>query len=248
MGWRDGRYGYWFPLVLLGFGLLALLGWESVRTAGDFGWFAYTPATPDFEIYQDLTGISEFESYAVLHGMELSESEDIVPLVIGASPRGWAVLITVSLVGTLAWYARRPVWRYVAAALGGSAAIWLSYLIVGTDGLGAVGLPLLALGVLTGAYFRLGGRRWVGALSAVCLGAGGAVVLGSWLPELVEPVLIAAGLCALAWFERSRLVAVVACLVPAALLVLPDGMPRVLVPAMLVLAAAVVALARPAPA
>ena len=39
-----GRPGYWFPLVLLGFGLLGLLGWHSVRPDQGFGWFAYAPA------------------------------------------------------------------------------------------------------------------------------------------------------------------------------------------------------------
>jgi hypothetical protein len=156
------------------------------------------------------------------------------------------VLLTVSLVGTVAWYAwrgGRPVWWYVA--VGGSAAIWLAYLIAGTEGLGQVGLSVLALGVVAGAYFRFGPRRRTAAvISVLCLGAGAAVVLGSWWPELLDPVLTAGGLFALAWFERSRLVAVVACLVPAALLVFPAGMPRTLVPAVVVLVAAIVALVR----
>lgn len=233
----DGRYEYWFPLVLLGFGLLALLGWDGVRTTEDFGWFAYAPASPDVEFYQELTG------------MEISDAT--VPLGVGSSRREWAVLITAILVGTVAWYAvrarraGRSVLGYVAVAVGGSAAIWLCHVIAGTEGLGEVGLPLLALGALAGAYFRLGtGRRTAAVISVVCLGAGAAVVLGAWLPDLVEPVLVAGGLLGLAWFERSRLVAVVACLVPAALLVFPDGVLRVLVSAVIVLAAAIVALVR----
>ena len=224
----NGRYGYWFPLVLLGFGLLALLGWDGVATE-DFGWFAYASASNEFEIYQDLTGLG------------------ISGYVSTAPPKEWAVLLTVSLVGTVAWYTwrdGRPVRTYLAVAVGGSASIWLAHLVAGTEGLGQVGLSLLALGVLAGAYFRLAaGRRTVAAMvSVVCLGAGAAVVLGAWLPELLDPVLTAGGLLALAWFERSRLVAVVACLVPAALLVFPAGMLRVLVPAVVVLVAAIVAL------
>lgn len=224
----DDRYGYWFPLVLLGFGLLALLGWEAVRVEG-FEWVSYRPETT--------TG---YQFYATLTGMEMSE--DIVPLVIGAAPGPWTVLVTVCLGGTAAWYATRPWWRSVAVAAGGSAAIWLSY---ATDGLGELGLPLLVLGALAGAYFRLSRRRAAAVAGIVSLGAGGALMLDSWL---FEPVLVGGGLLALAWFERSRLVAVVGCLVAAALLAFPDGMPRVLVPAMVVLGAAVVALVRRAPA
>jgi hypothetical protein len=130
-------------------------------------------------------------------------------------------------------------------AVGGSAAIWLCHVIAGTEGLGEVGLPLLVLGALAGAYFRLGQRRRMAAvISIVCLGAGAAVVLGTWLPDLIDPVLIAGGLLGLAWFERSWLVAVVACLAPAVLLVFPGGMLRVLVPAVIVLVATIVALVR----
>src|SRR5690349_16124985 len=93
-----GDERYWFPLALLGFGLLALIGWENVRTAGNV-----RTATPGSQFHQDLTGISGYEGALLL--------------VLGASPWEWAVLITVSLVGTVAWYAQRPVWPSVAVAL-----------------------------------------------------------------------------------------------------------------------------------
>lgn len=109
----------------------------------------------------------------------------------------------------------------------------------------SVGLPLVVLGVLAGLYYRLGPRRRMAAVtSAVCLGAGVAVVLGAWSPGLLDPVLIAAGLLVLARFERSRLVAVVAVPVLVALLVVPDGTLRMLVPAVVVLVAAIAALVR----
>ena len=245
MGRTTGN-GYWFPLALLGFGLLALLGWDSVRTTEDFGWFAYAPASAEPEIQQTLTGVG-FSAY-----------NTAAPLLVTtpAQDLAWTVLITVCLVGTAAWYARRDgrsVRGHVAVAVGGSAAIWICHVIAGiadaTAGLGelvpSVGLPLLVLGVLAGAYFWLGPRRRAAAVvSVVCLGAGIAVVLGAWSPGLLDPVLIACGLLALAWYERSRLVVVVAFLVLAALLVVPDGTLRILVPAVIALAAAIVALVR----
>jgi hypothetical protein len=78
----------------------------------------------------------------------------------------------------------------------------------------------------------------------VSLVVGVGTVLGAWSPGLLEPVLIAAGLVALAWYERSRLLVLVAGAVLAALVVIPDGTLSTLVPAVIVLAAAIVALAR----
>ncbi len=247
MGERTaGRYGYWFPLALLGFGLLALLGWDSMRTVEDFGWFAYAPLPPEPQIQQTITGLGISASYNTATPL----------LAIPAQDWTWTVLITVVLVGTIAWYGRRvggSVRTYVALAAGASAAIWLLHLIAGladaTAGLGevvpSVGLPLLGLGVLAGAYFRLGSRRRVVAVVSIAsLGAGVAVVLGAWAPGLLDPLLIAVGLLVLAWYERSRLVVVVACLVLTVLIVFPDGTLRTLVPAMVVLAAAIVALVR----
>lgn len=247
MGGRAaGRYGYWFPLVLLGFGLLVLLGWDSVRTVEDFGWFAYAPLPPEPQIQQNLTGLEMSASYNTATPLLATTDQDWT----------WTVLITVVLVGTIAWYGRRgggSVRTHVAVAVGASAAIWFLHLVAGiadaTAGLGesvpSVGLPLIGLGVLAGAYFLLGTRRRVAAVVGVAsLGAGVAVVLGAQAPGLLDPVLIACGLLVLAWYERSRLVVVVAGLVLTALVVVPDGTLRTLVPAMVVLAAAIVALVR----
>lgn len=232
----DGRYGYWFPLVLLGFGLLALLGWDSVRPAGDFGWFAYTPASADSVI-------------AVDGGVNTA-----VPLLVSTPVRDWAwlVLVTVWLVGTVAWYAVRArragrrVRGHVAVAVGASAAVWGGHVVAGIgDLVPSVGLPLILLGVLAGVYHRLDQRRRTAAvIGAVCLGTGVAVVLDAWSPGLLAPVLIACGLLALARFERSRLVAMVAVVVLVGLVVLPDGTLRMLVPAVVVLVAALSALVR----
>jgi len=245
MGERTtGRHAYWFPLTLLGFGLLALLGWDSVRTTEDFGWFAYAPE-PSYDNVQQLTGVAGSHNSAV-------------PLLATHPDLSWRwlVLITMCLVGTIAWYARQAggsVRGHVAPAVGATAAIWLFHLVAGladaTAGFGelvpSAGLPLLVLGVLAGAYHRLGTRRRAAAvISVVCLGGGVAVVLGAWAPGLLDPVLIACGLLALAWYERSRLVAVVSFVVLAALVLVPDGTLRTLVPAVVLLVAAIAALVR----
>jgi hypothetical protein len=244
----EGRYGYWFPLALLGFGLLLLLGWESVRTPEDFGWFAYAPAS------------SYDTAIAVAVRPAPGGVNTAAPLLAYSLfwDWTWTVLITVTLVGTAAWYAvrtRRSVRRYVVVAAGGAVAVWACHFAAGiadasddpTELIPSVALPLVALGVLAGAWAHLrpGPRhRTAVTISVCCLLAGVAVLLGAWSPGLLDPVFLACGLLALAWFERSRLVAVVAGLVLAARLVFPDGTLSTLVPAVVVLVAVIVALVR----
>jgi hypothetical protein len=69
-------------------------------------------------------------------------------------------------------------------------------------------------------------------------------VLGAWSPGLLDPVIIAGGLLILARYERSRLLAVVAVAVLVAMVVFPVGMLSTLIPAVMMLAAAIVALVR----
>jgi len=113
------------------------------------------------------------------------------------------------------------------------------------DLVGSVALPLLGLGVLAGAYHWFGSRRRVTAvLGAVFLLAGFSVLLGAWAYGQVDLLIITCGLLALARYERSRLVAVLSVVVLVALLAFPYGVLSTLVPAALVLAAAITALAR----
>jgi hypothetical protein len=252
-----GRAGYWFPLALLGFGLLAMLGWESVPTGQDFGWFAYAPLSdgmyfgPDF--YESDTSVVVEQNSVSLTRFEPG------PYLMRDFP--WSVLVTATLVATMAWYgwrARRagePVGTYVMLAVGGGLAVLLAYVATGMATVTAdpsgmvtsVGLPLLGLGAMTGAwaYLRLGPwRRAAGMISAAALLIGTGTVLGAWSPGLLEPVIITAGLLALARFERSRLLAIVAVLVLAAMVVFPAGTLSMLAPAMVVLAAVIVVLVR----
>jgi len=116
-----------------------------------------------------------------------------------------------------------------------------------------VALPLAGLGVLAGAYFWFGPRRRAAAVvSAVCLTTGVSALVGALAYGLVDQLLITCGLLVLAWYERSRLVAVLSVVLLAALLLFPFGILSTLVPAVIVLATAVVALVRrsgrPAPA
>jgi hypothetical protein len=171
------------------------------------------------------------------------------------------VLITATVVGTVAWYGRRSrrvggsVRPYVVLAVVGGLSVPTCYVVAGLAAtmpvaagmVASVGLPLLGLGALLGAwaYFRRGSwRRAAAVTGVVCLVSGVATVLGAWSPGLLAPVLIAAGLLTLAWYERSRLLTVVACAVAASLVLLPVGMLSTLVPAVIVLAAAILALAR----
>lgn len=236
--------GYWFPLVLLGFGLLTLLGWDSLSVPGGYGWFAYAPESPRV-------------GYTILIDGSVESPQ------AGPPPRdwSWAVLIAVTLVGTVAWYAWRArrsggsVGTHVALAVTGALAVATCHVVADfadsvADPAGlvpSVGLPLLGLGVLAAAWawFRLGPwRRTAAAIGIVCTVTGAATVLGAWSPGLLDPVLLTVGLLALARYERSWLLAVAAVVVFAALLVFPDGVLSTLVPAALVLATAIVTLVR----
>lgn len=246
------RRGYWFPLVLLGFGLLAVLSWDSVRPAQGIGWFAYNP-------------LPAGSGYGV-GGTNVATASIVVEpqSILGWAPvRGWAwvVLVTVTLVATMAWYgwrARRAggsAGAYVALAVGGGIAVPVGYVAAAVTGAATdpaglitpVGLPLVALGGLAVVWARTRlGARWravVVAAGVGCLVVGLATILGAWLPGLFLPVVIAGGLLVLARFERSRPLALVAVAVLVALLVFPYGVLSALVPAVIVLAVAVVSLA-----
>ena len=245
MGGRTehGRgYDYWFPLVLLGFGLLVLLARTGVRD--DFGWFAYAPATPADEVH----AIAVLEPGAQYYN---------TPLPFGAAfttrDWTWTLLVAVTLAGAVLWYGvrARAGWRHVAVAVGGVLAVLACHAVAGiADAMPdegglvrSVALPLAGLGVLAGAYFWFGPRRRPAVVVAVvCLTAGVSALAGAWAYGLLDPLLITCGLLALAWYERSRLVAVLAVVLPVAFLLFPYGVLSTLVPAVLVLAVAVTAL------
>lgn len=237
--------------MLLGFGLLALLGWNSVATPGNLRWFAYAPQSSAETVF--ITARSYTMSSLGPGSITRAESS--------LRDWPWAVLITVTLVGTVAWYAWRTrrsggsVHAPVTLAVAGAFAVQACYFVVAAVEsvadpaalVRSVGLPLLGLGVVTGgwAYFRLGPWRWTAAtIGVVCLVTGVASLLGAWSPILLDPLLIAAGLLALARYERSRLLAAVAVAAPAALVAFPIGTLSMLIPAVIVLAAAIVALIR----
>jgi hypothetical protein len=247
-----GRPGFWFPLVLLGFGLLGLLGllgWDSVRAGQDFGWFAYTPLSPE-------------PGYATQNSIMVSAYVTVgLPPGPGRLPlqdESWVVLVIVALVATVAWYGRRAggsFLPYAAVAVGGGIAVVAGYVAAGMAGtadepaalITSVGLPLAGLGGLACAYGRPAPllRLVVLVFGAGCLLVGLATMLGAWSPGLFLPVAIAAGLLALARYERSRLLALVAVTALVTMALIPAGPLSLLIPAAVMLAGGVVALARP---
>ena len=170
----------------------------------------------------------------------------------------WAVLVTATLVTTVAWYgwrARRAgdsVRPYVMWAVSSGIAVSACYAITGmagsfTDPSGlvtSVGLPLVGLGAMAGAWAYFQRRRAAAVVSTACLVAGVGIVLGAWAPGLLDPLVIAGGLLALARYERSRVLAVVAGVVLVVMVVFPDGAPSMLFPAVVMLATGVAVLAR----
>jgi hypothetical protein len=110
-------------LVLLGFGLLGLLGWDSVRAGQEFGWFSYTPLPP------------EIGYVAQQNTLIVASYSAGTPFGLGRFPaqgEAWAVLVTATLVATAVWYgwrARRSgsVRTYVAVAVAGGIAVPAGY-------------------------------------------------------------------------------------------------------------------------
>jgi hypothetical protein len=238
-------------LVLLGFGLLGLLGWDSVRAGQDFGWFSYTPLPSDIGYVQQNTLIVASYSEGTPSGLGRFPVQD----------EAWVVLVTATLIATAAWYgwrARRSgsVRTYVALAVGGGIAVPAGYVAADVAGTVAapaalvtsVALPLIGLGGLAGAwaYFRLTEWRRVAVVTigVGCLVVGVATVLGTWSSGLFLPVVIAGGLLALARFERSRLLALAAGVVLVAMVVFPAGPLSTLIPAAIMLAAGILSLVR----
>lgn len=236
-----GRRWYWFPLVLLGFGLLVLLGWDSISDSQDYGWFAYAPATDENQL--------SLHSTVVVQRFEAQR----YPM----RDSGWAAVIVVVLVATTAWYAwraRENLRVHVTVAIAGVVGVVVCYLFAAVADASAdagvvtsVGLPLFGLGVMAGvwAYLRPGRARWLAAtLATGCLAVAIGTALGVWAPGLVDPVLITGGLLVLARVERSRLLVAVAGVVLAAMVVFSTGTLSMLLPATLLLLAGVVALVR----
>lgn len=246
------RREYWFPLMLLGFGLLGLLGWDSVRPPQEFGWIAGDPLSYGSGYGVGGTDVATAFVSVTQTGLRWIPRQDWT----------WVVLVTLTLVATMAWYgwrARRAggsASAYVALAVSGGIAVPMGYAFAvltaaAADPAGvvtAVGLPLVGLGALAVVWARARlTPRWravVVAIGIACLVMGLATVLAAWVPELFLPVTITVGLLALARFERSRPLALVAVAVLVALLVFPYGTLSTLIPAVIVLAAAVVTLAR----
>jgi hypothetical protein len=245
-------------LVLLGFLLLGLLGFDSVRSGRDFGWFAYQQPGQWYLSSDQYPGV-------IVGGA--GQYSDAALLTFGLWPypsRGWrwAVLVLVTFVATVIWYgwrARRAgaasTRSFVRLVLGGALAIVVANVFVAWAGslpnpaelVTTVGLPVALLGVVAGLYWRLGsGRRWVAMISLFCVFAGACSVLGWLAPPLVDPAIITGGLLGLAWLERSALLAFVAVAAFAGMVIFPAGVLSMLVPAMLLLGGAIAVLVRTA--
>lgn len=252
-GGRD-RYGYWFPLALLGFLLLGLLGLDSASGVAGFGWFAYAPRSGVHMVSGEQYPVGPVTRYS-----------DLVVFDPEPYPRRdwmWMVVVVAAFVATVGWYgwrARRnegaSIGLFLRLAVGGGLAVAIGYLLAEwtararnpVDLVVSVGLPLLLLGLVAGlwAYFRLGpGRSWTVVISGASLAVGAGTLLGWQAPGLVEPVLIAAGLLVLARYERSILLTIVAVASFVAMAAFPIGPLGTLIPAMLLLAGAIAALAR----
>jgi len=170
----------------------------------------------------------------------------------------WPYLVAAIFVATVAWYAVRAEkpkpWRRLAAiAFCGLIAIPIAGIVAGGmtshgDGrelLGTVmGLfTLLGAGGAAWAYFRLGPGRGAAIIIAVMFGP--LAVYGwlvSLLPQMAEALLPGLGLLALAWFERSVLLASVTVAFLLAAAVFTTGSAALLIPAAVTLVGAIATL------
>jgi hypothetical protein len=211
MGAR-GRYGFWFPLALLGFLSLGGIVLTSQQAP--------------------LRGLATSEQFLTgggMYGVGFSSSTQYTGLLSSVkfmTARSelpweyWIVGSVVAFLATVIWYAWKS-GREVAfafAGVGGLIAVVgflaVIQIVVAQPGLTlTVGGSLVALGLCAAAwvYFNLGrGGRIVKAISAVTLATGGSALLVNVVPVVTDEWIVVSGLLVLAWLERSLFLVAVA--------------------------------------
>jgi hypothetical protein len=232
---------FWFPLALLGFTLIGL----ALVPPGDDRWFAYVSPSSS-------------------PGGTSASTASVTASIVGdfhvrvTRAEYWPYLIAAIFVATVAWYAVRAEkprpWRRLAAiTVSGLIAIPIAGIVAdgmtshgdGRELLGTVmGLfALLGAGGAAWAYFRLGPGRGAAIIIAVMFGP---LAVYAWLvalvPQTAEALLPGLGLLALAWFERSVLLAAITLAFLLAVIVFTTGLAALLVPAAVMLAGAIATL------
>ncbi|HEV7975735.1 hypothetical protein [Amycolatopsis sp.] len=231
---------FWFPLALLGFVLIAL----ALVPPGNESPFAWVS--------------SSVSGGVPIHAVSVTQVATGDFHVLGTRADYWPYLVAAIFVATVAWYAVRAEkprpWRRLAAiAFCGLIAIPIAGIVAdgmmshgdGRELLGTVmGLfALLGAGGAAWAYFRLGPGRGAAIIIAVMFGP---LAVYAWLvalvPQTAEALLPGLGLLALAWFERSVLLASVTLAFLLAVIVFTTGLAALLVPAAVMLAGAIATL------
>ncbi|CAM3396731.1 Integral membrane protein [Kibdelosporangium persicum] len=215
MGTR-GRFGFWFPLMLLGF---LTLGSAAFAQGG---WWVDAR-------YTSFPG-NDYPVTTTLYGLEMSRAAErqlhtLSPGAVYAAtvwsftsnPEYWIVGVTLVFLAAIAWYAHGSgrVRAFALATVCGSVAIvafpCMMWIIDETPDLApTIAGSLLAIGLCAAAwvYFQLGrGRSALTAISVVTLAVGVTGLLATWTSYRAEELLVTGGLLVLAWWERSLLLA-----------------------------------------
>jgi hypothetical protein len=223
MGSR-GRFGFWFPLVLLGF--LTLGGIVLV----DRPW---TPSAGAHVLSPRLPGLGTGGMSGTGLGGYTPDSNTVLISITQVSdsyggatpfPAGyWVAGVFAVFLATVVFYAWSSGRRRLFAWVGLYGLVAIAGLLLVTDIVArqpdlrtTIGGSLTAMGLCAAAwvYFRLGpGRNAVTAIGAICLPIGFAALLVGTVAVSADQWVVTVGLLALAWFERSWLLAAVAGLV-----------------------------------
>ncbi|MDT7724659.1 MAG: hypothetical protein QOI21_1235 [Actinomycetota bacterium] len=240
------RPAFWFPLALLGFVLIGLALVSPGNAGGPFP--LLNPAGSGYRMEQEL------HAYAVAVTRVSTDNFH----VLEQHTDYWSYLVALVFVATVAWYAVRAAtprpWRkLITVTVGGLLALPVAEVVAdgmashgdGREMLGTVMslFALLGAGGAAWAYFRLGTGR--GAAIVIALMFCPLAVYGwlvSLLPQTAEALVPGLGLLALAWFERSRLLASVTAAFLLVVVVFTSGSAALLVPAAVMLAGALAAL------
>jgi hypothetical protein len=215
MGTR-GRFGFWFPLALLGFLALgsaafAQGGWWVDARHASFPGNDYPLTTTLYGVEMSRTAERQLHvlSPGAIYGTTVWSST--------SNPEYWVFGVTLVFLAAIAWYAHGSgrVRAFALATVCGVVAIvafpCMMWIIEETPDLApTIAGSLLAIGLCAAAwvYFQLGrGRSALTAISVVTLAVGATGLLATWTSYRADELLVAGGLLVLAWWERSLLLA-----------------------------------------
>ena len=216
-----GRFGFWFPVALLGF-----LSLSSVLFTQGGWWADERDRYGDYQVATTLVGLGM--SRAAEQQLHFVGQSALSPGLLYDSgwwpPVGyhdyWLFGVVIVFLAVTVWYGRRScrprtvVLAGLCGAVGIVALSWTAWLAGQAPDLArAIAGSLLAMGLCAAVwtYFRMGsGKSVLVPISVAALVVGACGLLAVWTDYRADELLAVGGLAVLAWWERSLSVAALA--------------------------------------